>query len=206
VFRRVGRAYRSIFVNLDRVARTSAQFIPTGAFVLDIGGGDGEPLNHLLALRSDIRVAMIDLSPNIGGFIEDAFRSRVTVLPGTSIRTYIASGARQPDVVLISDVLHHVPLDDRDAFMSDLRDLAGAKPDATIIIKDVEPGGVRSTLGYLADRFISGDPGVSLISRRELEAHLTAMFEGPTIHTPLYDLDPPNYALVCKSPAAESSP
>ena len=47
----VGCWYRSLFVDLDIVADCIAAAIPAGAHVLDVGGGDGVPLNFLLDRR-----------------------------------------------------------------------------------------------------------------------------------------------------------
>jgi hypothetical protein len=58
--RRAGRWYRMIFVDLAKEAAALAAVIPLDARLLDIGGGDGEHLNHLLALRPDLRVTTLD--------------------------------------------------------------------------------------------------------------------------------------------------
>jgi 16S rRNA G527 N7-methylase RsmG len=61
-----GRCYRAIFVDLAKEAAALSTAIPRDAQVLDVGGGDGEPLNHLLALRPDLRVTTIDPGAVIG--------------------------------------------------------------------------------------------------------------------------------------------
>lgn len=194
----VGRAYRSIFVDLDKVARATVRHIPDNALVLDVGGGDGEPLNHIMALRSDIRVTMIDLSPTIGQSVRDTYRNRVDVMPETSVRQYYERNGAPPQVVLINDVLHHVPVPSRPAFFHDLGLVMRRGEGIRLIIKDVEPGGLRATLGYLADRYISGDRHVSLVSRATLVSSLESSFGAISItETTLYSDDSPNYSLVC---------
>lgn len=196
-FHAVAVYYRRIFVDLDKVAEAVSEHVPAGAHVLDIGGGDGAPLNYLLARRPDLRVTMIDLAATIGGAIEPAFASRVEIFPRTSIRDYAAKGAAPPQAVLISDVLHHVPPADRAQFFADLHDVATRAGSPRIIVKDVEPVGVRAWLSYAADRYVSGDHDVSLISRAGLRALVERQF-GPTVttETMLYQRDAPNYALV----------
>ena len=61
-----GRIYRGLFVDLEEVARCLSPHIPAGAVVLDVGGGDGDPLNPLLRLRPDITVRLVDPSPEVG--------------------------------------------------------------------------------------------------------------------------------------------
>ena len=60
------RLYRRIFVDLKKVAMTLAGSLQRDARLLDIGGGDGDLLNHLLSARSDIRVDMVDIAGTIG--------------------------------------------------------------------------------------------------------------------------------------------
>ena len=196
LFARVGKAYRSVFVNLEKVALAIEPHVPKNGYVIDIGGGDGEPLNYLMAKRSDIHVDMIDLSANLGGMLKPEFLGRIKTYPCTSIAEFSKMGRPAPDCVIISDVIHHVPAADRRAFFDDLKTLIGATP-VRLIIKDVEPGSLRSALGYFADRFISGDKNVSLISQTALIALVTEGLPGMACTTtPLMEWDSPNYALV----------
>jgi hypothetical protein len=194
--RRVGRLYRAIFVDLTKEAAALATVIPRNAHLLDIGGGDGEPLNHLLALRPDLRVTTLDPGPIVGQWIDERFNDRVTRLAGTSLEEYLARGRPDPDAVLIADVLHHIPKANRAGFLSTLRVLLERVPQIRIIVKDVEPGFWRARLGYWSDRYITRDLGVSPISRE----HLTRLFEeafGPLRreNTNLFEADRPNYAI-----------
>jgi hypothetical protein len=170
----VGRWYRAIFVNLDLEARALATAFPCDAHILDIGGGDGEPLNYLLRLRPDLRITTIDPGPEVGQWIASEYASRVTCLPKTGFEDYLGSGRAHPDALLIADVVHHIPEAERVRFL----------------------GSVAALLGFWSDRYITGDRSVSLISR----AQLIALFEttlGPLRHeeTPLFEQDRPNYAI-----------
>ncbi len=194
--RRAGRWYRAIFVDLSKVAAALAAVIPPAAHVLDIGGGDGEPLNHLLALRPDLRVTTLDPAPVVGQWIETCFDAQVTRLPRTSLAQYLDANRPAPDVVLIADVLHHIPPAARPLFLDSLSLLLQRVPRLRIVVKDVEPRSWRALLGYWSDRYITGDPGVSLIS----SDHLARLFEealGPLCRedTNLFATDRPNYAI-----------
>ena len=90
--RHAGRWYRAIFVDLYKEAAALATVIPHGAHVLDVGGGDGQPLNHLLALRSDLKITTLDSGPVVGQWIEARFETQVTRLPRTSLGDYLAAG------------------------------------------------------------------------------------------------------------------
>ncbi|MHB8476268.1 MAG: class I SAM-dependent methyltransferase [Steroidobacteraceae bacterium] len=194
--RRAGGWYRAIFVDLGKVAAAIAGVIPRGAHLLDIGGGDGQPLNYLLALRPDLRVTTLDPGPLAGQWIDARFDAQVTRLPGTGIAEYLAAGRADPDAILIADVMHHLPESSRASFLRSIRVLLERVPKLRIIVKDVEPGSWRALLGFWADRYITGDRDVGLISRDRLE-RLVIDALGPLRRedTDLFKTDPPNYAI-----------
>lgn len=200
-FRVAGRAYRSVFVDLNRLVRTLATEIPAGAHVLDVGGGDGEPLDRLLALRSDIRVTTIDVTKRVGGWIANEHDDRVERHPGTTLARYVSASLPTPDVVLLADVLHHIPTASRPDFLAGIAELLHRRPTLRLIVKDVEPGHWRSTLGYLSDRYVTGDNTVEPLSRSAL-IELLAENLGPLRwhETLLFQQDAPNYALVFQRP------
>lgn len=194
--RRAGRWYRAIFVDLAMEAAALATVIPHGAHLLDIGGGDGEPLNHLLALRPDLQITTLDPGPVVGQWIEERFEGRVIRLARTSLADYLAAGRPDPDAILIADVLHHIPNAERTGFLVSVRVLLDRVPRMRIIVKDVEPGSWRALLGYWSDRHITGDLGVSPISREYLARLFDEAF-GPLRceNTNLFEADRPNYAI-----------
>jgi hypothetical protein len=193
---RAGGCYRAIFVDLGKVAAAIAGVIPRGAHLLDIGGGDGQPLNYLLALRPDLRVTTLDPGPLVGQWIEARFDAQVTRLSGTGIAEYLAAGRADPDAILIADVLHPIPESARASFLRSIRVLLERVPQLRIIVKDVEPGSWRALLGFWADRYVTGDRNVSLISRDRLE-RLFIEALGPLRRedTGLFKTDWANYAI-----------
>jgi Methyltransferase domain len=194
--RRAGRWYRAIFVDLAKEAAALATAIPLDAHVLDIGGGDGEPLNHLLALRPDLHVTTIDPGPVAGQWINECFNDRVVRLPGTNLPQYLVESRKSPDAVLIADVLHHIPENARPGFLSSVKLLLERVPELRIVVKDVEPGSWRALLGYWSDRYVTGDAETSPVSREQV-ARLLENALGPLRReeTNLYDSDRPNYAI-----------
>jgi hypothetical protein len=181
---------------LVKEARALAAVIPRDAHVLDIGGGDGEPINYLLALRPDLRVTTLDPGPLVGQWIEARFDRQVIRLPGTSLAEYLVSGRADPDAILIADVLHHIPERARAGFLSSVRMLLERVPNLRIIVKDVEPGHLRALLGYWSDRYVTGDREVSPISRERLVRVLEETL-GPLRRedTNLFETNRPNYAM-----------
>lgn len=194
--RAAGRHYRAVFVDLDKLADTLAVMIPKGAHLLDVGGGDGEPLNHLLERRADIRVTTLDTASVVGQWIDGRFENRVTRMPGTSIMDYLARGTPTPEAILLADVMHHVPPGSRPALVRCLGTLFERTPALKIIVKDIEPGSWRAWLACWTDHYITGDRGVVPISQDELLRLFTAEL-GPLRceQSDLIVKDSPNYAV-----------
>ena len=194
---RVGKYYRAIYVDLAKVATALAAVIPRDAHLLDVGGGDGQPLNHLLAVRQDLTITTLDPASVVGQWIDPRYQDRVKCLPRTSLSEFVASACVDPDVILIADVMHHIPKSARHEFLDSVAILLDRVPGLRIIVKDVEPGHWRAQLGLWSDRYVTGDRNVSLISRNDV----TRLFEdvlGPlhSDETDLFKNDGPNYAIV----------
>lgn len=165
-FKPVGDAYRRVFVNLEKIADFLDGELPNGAKMLDIGGGDGALVERLLSRRPDLAVTMCDPAPSIGTFLSNANRARVKLLPAT----YLNDVTGRYDAVTICDVIHHVPVEQRDAFFKSLAESCERWACRKIILKDVEPGGVRAMLSLLSDWHITGDKHVVLFSRADFAA------------------------------------
>lgn len=200
LFHLVARLYVRCFGNYKKIAAVIVAAIPPGAQVLDIGGGDGAPLNLLLAERPDVRVIMIDIAREIGGAVSGLLRSQVETLPQTSVAEYNKRRADRLGAILVLDVMHHIPSRARASFLQDLRALLLERaPPVPVIFKDIEPdGSLAARLNYLADRFISNDRNTTPIGRVELAGLLRAQF-GHTASikdTGLYAIEAPHYALI----------
>jgi len=162
-FKPVGDAYRRVFVNLERIVDVLAEAAPKGANVLDIGGGDGALIDRLLDRRPDLTITMCDIAPTVGAFLSKANRGRVRQLPATDFADVHAKF----DFVMITDVMHHVPVDQRDSFFEALARSCREWGCETLFFKDVEPGHLRSVLSLLADWYITGDRHVVLFPRSQ---------------------------------------
>ena len=191
--RTICAVYRRVFVDLRSVADRLMPALPLGAHIVDVGGGDGELLNLLPRDRPDLSVTMIDLRDRMGLFLEPEIAARVKKMPSTSLAQYKQTAGVDADVVLVSDVVHHVPIPWREEFMRDAH--AILRPGGVLIIKDVARGeGFIAWLGVFVDRFISGDKNVSLESRDSMRS----LVEGAVPMQQAADLlgssDSPNFA------------
>lgn len=202
--RSAARVYRSVFVDLKKVAECIAPFLPKDARLLDIGGGDGELLNALLALRPDVSVTMVDVAESVGKFVESQHMKRVQLLPGTSIESHVETLTMPYDAALVSDVVHHLPATYRPQFLGSVyRALA---PGGSIFVKDIEPGYFIAGLSLFCDKYVSGDRGVMLISQEELCQLANARLPQHTAtEIGLYDRDRPNYIMKLDFAARDAS-
>lgn len=191
--RRAAAVYRRVFVDLRKVAAALAGALPADAHLLDVGGGDGELLNHLLALRPDLRVTMVDVAGSVGKFVEPAYDDRLCRLPGTTIESHVGQLDAPYDAALVSDVMHHLPGGYRPQFLRSIRDALA--PGGSIFVKDIEPGHPIAWLSLVCDKYVSGDRGVVLVSPVELvalaEAELAPLAAAAEIG--LHRVDAPNY-------------
>lgn len=206
-FAYAGKAYRRIFVDLEKVAHCLPE-MPSGSHLLDIGGGDGELINSIKKRFPNIKISMIDISHSIGDMIDEKHKASIDFFPSTSIaqfREKRAGSASNIDFILISDVIHHVAPEARKRFFSDLSKLVSEN--TVVIIKDIEPGFFLSRLSYWADKYISGDRTVALTSKNELIRSMTEIF--PKIHyceTGLFRINKPNFALAFSLKPLPKSP
>jgi len=211
-FRALARRYRKLFVDLNQLAGCLPE-IPQQATLVDIGGGDGDIHNRLLDRHKTARSVLLDPGPQVGGFIEQRFASRVVKLPGTSLEELtahhliraqaeapahdtVAANRGRIDWLLVFDVFHHVPRPQRPDFANRLRKLVEdlGTPHTVVIVKDVQPGSARAALAWLLDRFVSGDRWVHFLRQDELRALVAEAFpEFACEDTPLLAKDGFNY-------------
>ena len=74
-----------------------ARLLPSGAHVLDIGGGDGRIASEVMRLRPDVRVTMVDVLPRPGALLP--------VIAFDGVHLPLADGS--VDAAMLVDVLHH---------------------------------------------------------------------------------------------------
>ncbi|MBN1617756.1 class I SAM-dependent methyltransferase [Candidatus Dojkabacteria bacterium] len=194
-FYKIAKYYKEFFFHIPSFVEILPKF-PANTTILDVGGGDGEVLNYVLSGNPTLKAVLIDPNDNIGGMISTSNRKRVTLYPGYSMQKYKESNiSKGYQFVLISDVLHHIPEKDRDRFINELLGLC--LKDSTLIIKDIQPGYVKSWLSLFSDIFISGDKSTKLISMEEITKKIRNKYPKVQVtDTGLQKKTPPNYCLL----------
>jgi cyclopropane fatty-acyl-phospholipid synthase-like methyltransferase len=161
-------AYRSLFINLEDCAELVASLWPAKR-ILEVGCGDGSFGQRLLDRYPDAHYVGIDIADQPGRlFRGDEGRAEFHSMASSD---YLATGPEPFDLVLVVDVLHHVPHDMRKALMTDVRALTASG--GHYAVKEWQPTStVSHWAAYAADRFITGDR-IAHLDMAELKAHVS---------------------------------
>lgn len=152
--RRIAAAYRGMFVDLDAFVTSVRAHVPAPSQVLEIGCGDGAVTERLAAVFPGSLLTGIDVCAQPGRLYFGE-PSRVRFLRTSAAELGATEDARY-QLVIISDVLHHVPYPQWTQFLSSV--LALLAGNGTVILKEwVRKPTPAYLLGYLSDRFVTGD-------------------------------------------------
>lgn len=175
--------YRGRFIDLDACAATLGELVEA-ASILEVGCGDGQMASRLLATFPDARYAGIDVAPEVGHLFEGD-RGRADFRSVDS-RSFLDEAPEPFDLVVVVDVLHHVPAAQRGALLDDVRALTA--PGGHYVLKDwVRSRSIAHLAAWSSDRLITGDR-VRYFDNGELESLVPARFPGDrlleSVHVP----------------------
>jgi 2-polyprenyl-3-methyl-5-hydroxy-6-metoxy-1,4-benzoquinol methylase len=149
----VSEIYRAAFLNLDALADLLEREVNPRR-ILEIGCGEGSLSERLARRFPKADVLGVDILPRVGRL--------VAVRPPNlrfAVRTAHSVAEAEPagfDLVVLCDVLHHVPLEERDSILRAAADTVS--PGGLIAVKDWErKAGFIHALAYASDRYITGD-------------------------------------------------
>lgn len=170
--KRISEAYRSIYIDIDAFVELVHQWKPTASAILEVGCGEGAVTERLSACYPDAKITAIDITPRIGrlyrGQLGDVRFIQSSVLE-------IAD--REPgqyDLVVLSDVLHHVPLELRQGLLDAIR--ITLAPKGAFVFKDWQRNySPIHWLCYASDRWLTGDR-ISYMTREEMRERLAISF------------------------------
>lgn len=150
----IAAAYRRFFVDLDSFANTLREHLPSAHRILEIGCGEGQMTERLVRIYPDAEVHGIDLAAQPGRLYRgDRSRASFSTI---SLESVLETEKASFDLVVLVDVLHHIPMAEREAFLS----AAGraVAPNGAFLFKEwARYYSIGYYLGYAADRFITGD-------------------------------------------------
>lgn len=151
---RVAEAYRSVFVDLDALVGAVAAHRPRARRILEIGCGEGAMTEKLALAYPAAEILAVDPSPRLGRLYRGD-RAMVAFRQG-GVEGVAAGAAGGFDLVLLCDVLHHVPAAARPGLLRTAASLLA--PGGTFVFKDWAPS--RTVMHCLCeggDRLLTGD-------------------------------------------------
>lgn len=195
-FYSLAKIYRSFFVDLDFVVESLGD-IKEQAKILDIGGGDGALADILLSKIKNAQVTIIDTCNLVGEAISERNKIRARLFRNLKLADFNKRQDQQFDLIVVSDVVHHIPVKQRNEFFVELGRTLKSNPGAKLAIKEIQPGYLKSKLSVLSDWFITSDKHVGLIGKQdiikkmsEVEPRLKAQ------ETNLFEKNKPNYCVL----------
>jgi 2-polyprenyl-6-hydroxyphenyl methylase/3-demethylubiquinone-9 3-methyltransferase len=169
--RPVANYYRAIFFDIGHLAREVGAWVPAER-ILEIGCGEGSLTERLSKVYPAARITGIDITPRVGRLFRGD-RERVTFIQQTT-QDFAVANAASFDLVLICDVIHHVPWDIHKEFLTDAR--RAVRPGGRLVLKDWERRtNIAHLLCYLSDRYVTGDR-IRYASADELRELLRSVF------------------------------
>jgi 2-polyprenyl-6-hydroxyphenyl methylase/3-demethylubiquinone-9 3-methyltransferase len=171
VRRRLGRLerpaaeiYRRVFVDLDAFVTAICERVPAPLRLLEIGCGEGALVERLARAFPGASITAIDICSEPGRLCA-AKEPRIRFLQA-SVGELRALETETYPLVVIGDVLHHVPQREREEVLEHAAALLA--PGGVLVCKEwVRKRTFPYLIGYCADRYILGDD-VHYMSEHEL--------------------------------------
>lgn len=180
--RQVAEAWRALFFDLDDWITMAAGWAPGARRILELGCGEGYSTERLAAAFPDAEIMAVDIAPNIGRlYAGPADRVQFRIAYAEDLA---AESAGRFDLIVLTDVLHHVPGPLRASLLGAARQLLA--PGGVLAFKDWERRwSPIHALAYSADRWLTGDR-IAYLTLDEARGLLAEVFGadalGPTRH------------------------
>jgi SAM-dependent methyltransferase len=168
----LGEIYRSVFVDIDAFVEQILAWKPTAARILEVGCGEGAVTERLTSRYPSASVTAIDVSPRLGRLYRGSVH-RLQFIRCTA-QEVAAAQPGEYDLVVLADVLHHVPVESRQGLLEAIK--TALVPGGTFVFKDWQRTfSPIHWLGYASDRWLTGDR-ISYMSRAEMRERLAHSF------------------------------
>jgi len=170
--RLIANLWRGMFMSVDHWTRTIGTWAPQPKRILELGCGEGCSTTRLVAAYPDAAIDAVDIASQAGRLYEGPTdRVRFRVITAEELARE-CPGAY--DLIVVTDVLHHVPHHARASFLGAIRTLLA--PDGMLAFKDWHRNRAPIYyLGYAADRWLTGDR-IAYLTRAEARQLLAGTF------------------------------
>lgn len=170
--RQVANAYRAMFVDLDEWVEQIGRWAPEPRRILEVGCGEGAMTERLRNRYPSARITAIDVTPRLGRLYRGD-RSGVEFAQ-VPVETVARNEPQAFDLVLLSDVLHHVPPELRSGLLVGIREAMTRQ--GVFVFKDwLRTGTPIHWACAISDRYITGDK-VEYPNAQEAKALIAAHF------------------------------
>ncbi|NVE94589.1 class I SAM-dependent methyltransferase [Altererythrobacter lutimaris] len=150
----ISEAWRSMFVNLDDWTAQVQTLCPSPRRILEVGCGEGAMTERLAAAFPNAQIDAIDITPRLGRLF-NGDGARVN-FHEEYVEDRLAKNPEPYDLILLVDVLHHVPENAQGSLLASIRELLA--PGGVFAMKDWERNYTPIYwFCYFADRFLTGD-------------------------------------------------
>ena len=179
-------------MDLSETAREIRRFVQAER-VLEVGCGEGALVEELVRFYPQASIVGIDITPKVGRLFRGE-KTRVKFLQ-TTAKDLLIGGKERFDLIVLCDVIHHVPPACRNDLLATLRSLLN--PLGMLAIKDWEPrSNLIHALCYFSDRIITGDR-IEYLKAAALRKMLVTLFGPNSItHEAVIRPWPNNFLLV----------
>jgi 2-polyprenyl-3-methyl-5-hydroxy-6-metoxy-1,4-benzoquinol methylase len=173
----ISAAYRAIYIDIGQLALVTQRWVPTARNILEVGCGEGAVTEHLRTLYPYAAITAIDVTANLGRLYRGPREGLRFVQ--CQVEQVAATDAGVYDLVILSDVLHHVPHDLRQSLLESIRTTLA--PDGSFIFKDwIRTATPIHWLSYASDRWLTGDR-IAYLTHQEMLSSLRNTFGGTAV-------------------------
>jgi SAM-dependent methyltransferase len=156
--------YRAMFIDLNKWSETIARWAPESRRILEVGCGEGSMTEHLCARFPAAHITAIDITPRIGRLFRGD-RTRVAFIKA-AVEDIASEHPEGFDLVILSDVLHHVRRELRRSLLAGIR--AAMAPGGKFAFKDwARTHTPIHWITHATDRYLTGD-NVNYLSASEI--------------------------------------
>jgi len=164
--------YRGFFFDADAFVGTVKRWVPTAVNILEVGCGEGAITGRLARSYPGAAILGIDITARLGRLCEG--RTDSVRFEQTTVEELAETHPNGFDLVVLADVLHHVPEPSRQQLLDSIRLVMA--PGASFVFKEWERNRTLIYwLGYLSDRWITGDR-IRYMRRDELRRRIAKSF------------------------------
>ena len=172
--RLVSELWRAAFIDLDEFFARVQEWVPEPKTILEIGCGEGAGTERLAATYPRSSILAIDVADNLGRLYRG--RSDGVTFRQVAIADLVGKNAGKFDLIVMCDVLHHIPTELRPQIIASARALLA--PGGSFVCKDwARNRTLVHWIAYAADRWLTGDR-IRYLTPAEAETLFAASFGG----------------------------